>query len=223
MARIYSLSYLWCSKVHFFSWSRPHEFWERENWWVFVGNILPSWQVTYPLSRHSRRWFSAGGCNILSPFPEISKITRNWYHDFLTLTLFCVFLWLQSQCGVLLTIEKLPAEGFIPFIMLPGCKTLCDHTWRYHPSWATKKSLGHFPRNTGWLIGILIVVYFNPYTKGRIIPYIKKITRSFFIAQLVPVLNGPMVNTSPLGIRLFLFQWPFHGLWMGVTNDLDTN
>lgn len=60
----YSLSYLWCFKGAIFqlipTWN---EFWERENWWVFVGSIIPapSWQVTYPLSRHSWRWFSAGG------------------------------------------------------------------------------------------------------------------------------------------------------------------
>ena len=37
---------------------------------------------------------------------------------------------------------------------------------------------------TGWLIGILTMVYYNPYIKGSIIPYRPQPTRVFFIAHI---------------------------------------
>lgn len=125
MARIYPLSYLWCSKVHLFSWSRPHEFWERENWWVFVGSIIPvpSWQVTYPLWGTLENDFPLEGmCTILSSLPEISKITKN-LSCFFSLTLFCFFCRCFFHVG---DSWKTPCWGFYPFFMLPGCRTLCD-------------------------------------------------------------------------------------------------
>ena len=38
--------------------------------------------------------------------------------------------------------------------------------------WATKKTRPYFPLNHGWLIGILIMVYFKPIQLGSIIHYI---------------------------------------------------
>ena len=52
-------------------------------------------------------------------------------------------------------------------------------------NWATKKPY-YFPWNTGWLIGILTMVYeIIPIYLGSIIPYITQPTRIFFIAQLL--------------------------------------
>ncbi len=39
-------------------------------------------------------------------------------------------------------------------------------------------------RCTGWLIGILIMVYYTPYILGSIIPYITQPTRVFFVAHM---------------------------------------
>ena len=57
-----------------------------------------------------------------------------------------------------------------------------DYTSQLY-TWATKKTLITF-HYTGWLIGILIMVYYNPYILGSIIPYITQPTRVFFVAHL---------------------------------------
>ena len=50
---------------------------------------------------------------------------------------------------------------------------------------------------TGWLIGILIMVYYNPYKLGSITPYMTQPTRDFFIAQF---------SSSPFPSRCSDFQ-----------------
>ena len=62
-----------------------------------------------------------------------------------------------------------------------------DH-WPSFFSLEPPKKTSYFPLHPGWLIGILIMVSFNPYIKlGMIIPLITQRTRIFFVAVFSPV------------------------------------
>ena len=67
-------------------------------------------------------------------------------------------------------------------------------------NWATKKTkLTTFPY-TGWLIGLLVMVYILPIYLGSIIPYITQPTRGFFIAQFAETqfAQGQMARCPPV-------------------------
>ena len=67
-----------------------------------------------------------------------------------------------------------------------------------------KKPLLLFHWNPGWLIRILIMVYYNPYITGKdFIPYITQPTRVFFIAHLTSV--------------FFMAWWIWVGLYVNKT------
>ena len=94
-------------------------------------------------------------------------------------------------------------------------------------NWATKQTLTTF-HYTGWFIGILVMVYYNPYKTGycSIIPYITQPTRVFFIAQLAKqqsMLPNFEVKT-PLLTKHFCSKIPLMFSWMtmnlAIYNDI---
>ena len=57
-------------------------------------------------------------------------------------------------------------KSYLPQLPQPNLETTATFMYLKNANWATKKNRPYFPWNTGWLIGILIMIYYNPYITG---------------------------------------------------------